>query len=147
MNISPVSFRSTVASSKSDFSTFISRPQTYTQKEEPVAATNLTDTKKKKSPLKTFFGVALGAAGITAGLALGAKYGIFDPKVGGNALVEKAKSGLKLVGEKALAGATKVASFVQTKWGEIKNHIPKAEEIVDVAEEVAEEFTEAAVGV
>ena len=138
MNISPVSFRSTVASSKSDFSTFISRPQTYTQKEEPVAATNLTDTKKKKSPLKTFFGVVLGAAGITAGLALGAKYGIFDPKVGGNALVEKAKSGLKLVGEKILSWGKLAANLGLEQWNKIKTHLPNKEKLSEVLEPINE---------
>ena len=139
MNISPVSFRSTVASSKSDFSTFISRPQTYTQKEEPVAATNLTDTKKKKSPLKTFFGVVLGAAGITAGLALGAKYGIFDPKVGGNALAEKAKAGLKLVGEKILSWGKLAANFGLEQWNKIKTHLPNKEKLSEVAIEAVNE--------
>ena len=147
MNISPVSFRSTVGCSSPEFSTFISRPQVYSQKEEPVAATNINGTEKKKSPLKTILGIALGAAGITAGIALGAKYGVFNPKVDGNKYVEMAKSGLKLFGEKTIATTKQAVSFIQTKWGEIKNHIPKAEEIVDVAEEVAEEITEAAVGV
>ena len=50
MNISPVSFRSTTATPSSDFSTLISRPQTYTQKEQPVAAAELQGTGKKKSP-------------------------------------------------------------------------------------------------
>ena len=139
MNISPVSFRNTVPNTGSDFSTFISRPQAYTHKEEPVAATNLTDTKKKKSPLKTILGVVLGAAGITAGLALGAKYGIFDPKVGGNALVEKAKSGLKLVGEKILSWGKLAADFGLKQWNKIKTHLPNKEELSEVAGEVVNE--------
>ncbi len=131
MNISPVSFRNTAANTRSDFSTLISRPQSYTQKEEPVAATNITNGKKKKSPLKTIFGVALGALGITAAIALGAKHGIFNPKVDGNKYIEMTKSGLKLFGEKAIAIGNNAISFVQTKWGELKNHLPK------VAEEAA----------
>ena len=139
MNISPVSFRNTVPNTGSDFSTFISRPQAYTHKEEPVAATNLTDTKKKKSPLKTILGVALGAAGITAGLALGAKYGIFDPKVGGNALVEKAKAGLKLVGEKILSWGKLAADFGLEQWNKIKTHLPNKEKISEAVNEAVNE--------
>ena len=111
----------------------------YTHKEEPVAATNLTDTQKKKSPLKTILGVVLGAAGITAGLALGTKFGIFDPKVGGNALVEKTKSGLKLVGEKILSWGKLAADFGLEQWNKIKTHLPNKEKLSEVAGEVVNE--------
>lgn len=131
MNISPVSFRSATTTPGSDFSTLISRPQTYTQKEQPVAAVEINGAGKKKSPVKTILGLLVGAAGIAAGLALGAKHGIFNPKAGGNKYVEMAKSGLKLAGDQFLAWGKSACNVIQTKWGEIKNHLPKPEAVVD----------------
>ena len=129
MNISPVSFRSTTATPGPDFSTLISRPQAYPQKEQPVAAVEISSTAKKKSPLKTILGLAIGAAGIAAGLALGAKHGIFNPKANGNKYVETTKAALKYAGEQVAAWGKTAAGFIQAKWGEIKNHLPKPEQV------------------
>ena len=131
MNISPVSFRSTTATPGTDFSTLISRPQTYTQKEQPVAAVEINGAGKKKSPLKAILGIAIAAAGVAAGLALGAKHGIFNPKVNGNQHVETLKAGLKYAGEQISAWGKAAGKFVQDKWMEIKNHLPKAAEVVE----------------
>ena len=146
MNISPVSFRSTTATPSSDFSTLISRPQTYTQKEQPVAAAELQGTGKKKSPLKVILGIAVAAAGVAAGLALGAKHGIFNPKVNGNQHVETLKAGLKSAGEQISAWGKSAGKFIQTKWGEIKSNLPKADEVKDMVEDAAEAATAAAAG-
>lgn len=146
MNISPVSFRSITATPSSDFSTLISRPQTYTQKEQPVAAAELQGTEKKKSPLKTILGIAVAAAGVAAGLALGAKHGIFNPKANGNKHIETLKAGLKYAGDQISAWGKSAGTFIQTKLGEIKNHLPKADEVKDMVADVVEEAADAAAG-
>ena len=144
MNISPVSFRSTTATPHSDFSTLISRPQTYTQKEQPVAAAELQVTGKKKSPLKTILGIVVAAAGVAAGLALGAKHGIFNPKANGNKHVETLKAGLKYAGDQISAWGKSAGTFIKTKWGELKNHLPKTDEVIEAVEDVAEDVVSSA---
>ena len=129
MNVSPVSFRATTAS-KSDFTALISRPQTYAHIEKPAAATTIEGNENKKSPFKKILGIALGGVCIAAGLALGAKYGILNPKEGGHKYVELAKSKLKFVGDKVLSYANSAISVAQTKWGELKTHLPKIKDSV-----------------
>ncbi|MBQ8886898.1 MAG: hypothetical protein IJY61_04270 [Candidatus Gastranaerophilales bacterium] len=144
MNISPVSFRSTTTTAKVDINTLVSKPQAYQKKEEPQAAGPINGTEKKKSPVKTVLGLAVAAGAVMAGLALGAKHGVFNVKEGGNQILETIKKGAKVAGDKILGWGNSAINFVQTKWGEIKNHLPKGEEVVDVAEDIVEEVIEEA---
>ena len=142
MNISPVSFRSTTTASKVDINTLVSKPQAYQKKEEPQAAGPLNGTEKKKSTGKKILGLIVAAGAVMAGLALGAKHGIFNAKEGGNAILEPIKKVAKGAGDKILGWGNSVIGFVKTKWGEIKNHLPKADEVKEAVEETAEAIVE-----
>lgn len=146
MNISPVSFRSTVGTTqRTNFDALISRPQTFAHTEQPTAATNIAETKKKKSPLKKLLGLIVTAGAVAAGLALGAKKGVFNPKANGNKYVETAKSGCKIAGEYILEKGKQGATIAKTKFNEIKGIVK--EKISELAkapkEEMVEEVTEA----
>ena len=138
MNISPVSFRSTTTASKVDINTLVSKPQAYQRKEEPQAAGPINGAKKKKSPAKTILGLVVAAGAVMAGLALGAKHGIFNAKEGGNQILETIKKGAKVAGDKILGWGNSTINFVQTKWGEIKNHLPNGKEVADVVKDAVE---------
>lgn len=79
MNIGNVSFRSTVgATPSSTFSNLVRKPQAYA--ETPAAATTITQKPKKKSVLKKALIAVGAAAAAVAGIALGAKKGVFTVK-------------------------------------------------------------------
>lgn len=122
MNISPVNFRSTVGNTqRTDFTALISRPQAFAHMEQPTAATNLEGGKKKKSPIKTLLGLIVAAGAVMAGLALGAKQGIFKVKSNDKEYVKIAKSGLKIAGDKCLEWGTKAIEVAKNKFNEAKN--------------------------
>ena len=122
MNISPVSFRSAES-----FQQMVARPQAYAaQNNTAVASTSIEDKPKKKGGLKKVLAFVALAAAAVAGIAYGAKKGIFkvaNPEEG-NKILNTVKGGLDKFGKK-------VGSFVTEHAGKFK----KAAQ--DVAEDAA----------
>ncbi len=120
MNISPVSFGSNVA-----FQEMVSRPQAFVAQNTAVASTSVVDKPKKTGGLKKLLGVVAVAAAAVAGIAYGAKKGVFkvaNPEEG-NKIINTAKKYLDQFG-------TAVADFVS-------KHAPKVQKTVETAAEEA----------
>ncbi len=122
MNISPVSFGSTPMS----FSERVSAPQRFAQKEAPVAATNLTRSNKNESSFgKKLFKFVLAAGAIAAGLALGAKKGIFKSEKMTNETLKKGLGYVQTAGEKIGEKATHYYGIVKDKISQIVKKAPE----------------------
>lgn len=123
MNIRPVSFGSNVA-----FQEMVSKPQAFVAQTTAVASTPFVDKPKKKGGLKKLLGIVAVAAAAVAGIAYGAKKGVFkvaNPEEG-NKVLNTAKKYLDQFG-------TAVCDFVS-------KHAPKVKE---AAQTVAEEAPKA----
>lgn len=122
MNIAPVSFGSTPAS----FSEMVHAPQKYAQKEVPAAATSLSKSHKKESSFgKKILKLAVAAGIVAAGLAIGAKKGIFKTDKIKNETLQKALDKLQKAGEKIGEKATIYFNNAKTKLSELKDNIVK----------------------
>ncbi len=118
MNISPVSFSSTVGTTS--FQDKIRQPQAYLTKETPAASSQIKPNGgKKKSPAKVIAGIIVAAGAVAAGLGLGAKYGIFNQ--GKNATFNTVKGYLDKAGNAVINYTSKAKDFILSK-------LPKAAE-------------------
>lgn len=115
MNISPVTFRSTVATNNvSSFQDMINKPQTYPLQTTPNAATNIKGKGGKKSVKKKIAAALVGAAAITAGVSLLAvKTNAFQP--GKYKVLNKIKKPLQTAGEFIADKAFEAKSFISSK--------------------------------
>ncbi len=135
MNVSPISF----AGASSDFQKKIESPQVYKQSEAPAASTKLSESSKKKSsPVKTAAKLAVGAAVIAGGLALGAKYNVFTSDKIKNETVKKAFSYLQTAGEAITGFATKIIEKAKNITSSNENKV--AETVEEGIEAVGEEI-------
>ena len=110
MYISPVSFRNTAS-----FQEMVSKPQAFVAQTTAVASTPVVDKPKKKGGLKKLLGFVAVAAAAVAGIAYGAKKGVFkvtNPEEG-NKILNAAKGYLDKFG-------TSVSEFVSKHAGKLK---------------------------
>ncbi len=113
MNISPVSFASTAASSS--FQEKISRPQSFTRPaENPSAASGLgKESKGKKHPVRKAAGVIIALGAAAAGLAYAAKTGKLA--AGENETINRIKKPLEKAGSYIYDKAKTVISKIPQK--------------------------------
>ena len=137
--ITPVSFRSTVATSASSFEDKIKQPQTYVVKEDPSAASSIKSSEKKGKAGKVLGGAVIVAALATALGVLAHKGNFSQWAQGAEGLKKTLLTGLDTVGkfiaDKAIFVKDKVSEFVKDIPSKLEKLKPKAKDAAEAAAE------------